>query len=254
MTFGFKRIEILSAQANGVTLLILAAFITYEAIRRLFDPAHVRGGLMLVVALLGVVVNLVAIWTPRKGQPPEPQRRGQLPARPHRPLRLHRHRDRRGGDPAERLRARGPDRLAADRRADDALGPVAREGLEPRIPRGGADGTGSADDRRDARAPARRRRGSRSACLGNHERLSGALGACARRRPTATATRARRAMEAVLHERLRARSHDAAGRSRRRRPAEDRAARSCRRGPHRARSPLTTSAEPRVTISRAGRE
>ncbi len=63
MTFGFKRVEILSAQANGVTLLILAAFITYEAIRRLIDPSHVRGGLMLVVALLGVVVNLIAIWT-----------------------------------------------------------------------------------------------------------------------------------------------------------------------------------------------
>lgn len=63
MTFGFRRMEILSAQANGVTLLLLAAFITYEAIRRLFDPAHVRGGLMLAVALIGVVVNLVAIWT-----------------------------------------------------------------------------------------------------------------------------------------------------------------------------------------------
>jgi cobalt-zinc-cadmium efflux system protein len=60
MTYGFKRVEILSAQANGVTLLILAAFITYEAIRRLFDPPHVRGGLMLVVALVGVLVNLAA--------------------------------------------------------------------------------------------------------------------------------------------------------------------------------------------------
>ncbi len=63
MTFGFKRMEILSAQANGVTLLVLAAFITYEAIRRLFDPSHVRGALMLAVALVGVIVNLVAIWT-----------------------------------------------------------------------------------------------------------------------------------------------------------------------------------------------
>ncbi len=35
MTFGFRRVEILSAQANGVTLVILAAFIAYEAIRRL---------------------------------------------------------------------------------------------------------------------------------------------------------------------------------------------------------------------------
>jgi cobalt-zinc-cadmium efflux system protein len=63
MTFGFKRVEILSAQANGVTLLILAAFIAYEAIRRLFDPPTVRGGLILVVALVGVVVNLLATWT-----------------------------------------------------------------------------------------------------------------------------------------------------------------------------------------------
>src|SRR5271163_3534513 len=63
MTFGFRRVEILSAQANGVTLLILAAFITFEAIRRLIDPPHVRGGLMLAVALLGVLVNLAAIWT-----------------------------------------------------------------------------------------------------------------------------------------------------------------------------------------------
>ena len=63
MTFGFRRVEILSAQANGVTLLILAAFISYEAIRRLFDPPVVRGWLMLIVALVGVLVNLVAAWT-----------------------------------------------------------------------------------------------------------------------------------------------------------------------------------------------
>jgi cobalt-zinc-cadmium efflux system protein len=63
MTFGFKRAEILSAQANGVTLLILAAFIAYEGIRRLFDPPAVRGWLILVVALVGVLVNLAATWT-----------------------------------------------------------------------------------------------------------------------------------------------------------------------------------------------
>jgi cobalt-zinc-cadmium efflux system protein len=63
MTFGFRRAEILSAQANGVTLLILAAFITYEAIRRLVHPPVVRGGLILAVALVGVVVNLAAAWS-----------------------------------------------------------------------------------------------------------------------------------------------------------------------------------------------
>jgi cobalt-zinc-cadmium efflux system protein len=62
-TFGLKRVEILSAQANGVTLLILAAFISYAAVRRLFDPPHVRGWLVLFVALGGALVNLAAIWT-----------------------------------------------------------------------------------------------------------------------------------------------------------------------------------------------
>jgi cobalt-zinc-cadmium efflux system protein len=63
MTFGLKRLEILSAQANGVTLLIIAALIAFEAVRRLLDPGHVRGGLMLAVALAGVAVNLAAAWT-----------------------------------------------------------------------------------------------------------------------------------------------------------------------------------------------
>ncbi len=62
MTYGFRRAEILSAQANGVTLLILAAFIVYEALRRLVDPPTVRAGLVLVVALVGVAVNLTATW------------------------------------------------------------------------------------------------------------------------------------------------------------------------------------------------
>jgi cobalt-zinc-cadmium efflux system protein len=67
LTFGFRRVEILSAQANGVTLLILAAFIAYEAIRRLFHPPDVRGGLILVVALIGILVNLAATWTLARG-------------------------------------------------------------------------------------------------------------------------------------------------------------------------------------------
>src|SRR6202034_3762766 len=62
LTYGFKRVEILSAQANGVTLLILAVLIAYEAIRRLFDPPHVHAGLILAVALVGVAVNLAAAW------------------------------------------------------------------------------------------------------------------------------------------------------------------------------------------------
>jgi len=63
MTFGFSRAEALSAQANGVTLLVLAGFITYEGIARLVHPPEVHGGLMLAVALAGIAVNLAATWT-----------------------------------------------------------------------------------------------------------------------------------------------------------------------------------------------
>jgi cobalt-zinc-cadmium efflux system protein len=60
MTYGLGRAEILSAQANGVTLLVLSLLITYEGIRRLVSPPHVTGGVVLAVALAGVVVNLIA--------------------------------------------------------------------------------------------------------------------------------------------------------------------------------------------------
>ena len=60
MTFGLKRVEILSAQVNGVTLLVLAALIAYEGVHRLIDPPGVDGGLVLAVALAGVAVNLAA--------------------------------------------------------------------------------------------------------------------------------------------------------------------------------------------------
>jgi cobalt-zinc-cadmium efflux system protein len=62
MTFGLKRVEILSAQVNGLTLLILAVIILVEAVRRLVAPPEVEGGLVLAVALLGVVVNIAATW------------------------------------------------------------------------------------------------------------------------------------------------------------------------------------------------
>ena len=63
MTYGFKRAEILSAQFNGATLLVLALLIIYEGIRRLVTPPPVEGLAVLVVALVGVAVNLAATWT-----------------------------------------------------------------------------------------------------------------------------------------------------------------------------------------------
>lgn len=60
MTFGLGRAEILSAQANGITLLLLALLIVYEAIRRLVSPPAVQGTAMVAVAVVGVAVNLLA--------------------------------------------------------------------------------------------------------------------------------------------------------------------------------------------------
>jgi len=60
LTFGLKRVEILSAQVNGLTLLILALVIWVEGIRRLVSPPEVEGALVLIVALAGIVVNVCA--------------------------------------------------------------------------------------------------------------------------------------------------------------------------------------------------
>jgi cobalt-zinc-cadmium efflux system protein len=59
-TYGLKRAEILSAQVNGVTLLLLGALIVYEGIRRLIEPPDVEGALVVIVAVVGIGVNLVA--------------------------------------------------------------------------------------------------------------------------------------------------------------------------------------------------
>ena len=61
-TYGLRRMEILSAQANGITLVLLAAWLCYSAVRRLVTPQPVAGGVMLGVALAGVCVNLAATW------------------------------------------------------------------------------------------------------------------------------------------------------------------------------------------------
>ena len=59
-TFGLGRSEILAAQANGITLLVVAALVVYSAVRRLVSPPHVHGGIVLTIALVGVAVNLAA--------------------------------------------------------------------------------------------------------------------------------------------------------------------------------------------------
>jgi cobalt-zinc-cadmium efflux system protein len=60
MTYGLGRAEILSAQVNGITLLVLAVLVTWEAVQRLGSPPEVDAAPVLVVALAGVAVNLLA--------------------------------------------------------------------------------------------------------------------------------------------------------------------------------------------------
>jgi cobalt-zinc-cadmium efflux system protein len=71
MTYGLGRAEILSAQANGVTLVVLSVLIIVDAVRRLISPPHVHGLPVLIVALAGIVVNLVATRTVARGSPAE---------------------------------------------------------------------------------------------------------------------------------------------------------------------------------------
>lgn len=61
-TFGLKRAEILSAAGNGITLLVVAGIVAVEAVRRLVEAPAVAGTPVLVVALVGVAVNVAASW------------------------------------------------------------------------------------------------------------------------------------------------------------------------------------------------
>jgi cobalt-zinc-cadmium efflux system protein len=60
-TFGFGRAEILAAQVNGITLVLVTLWVLAEAVRRLLEPPDVRGGLVLALALAGIVVNATVL-------------------------------------------------------------------------------------------------------------------------------------------------------------------------------------------------
>ena len=62
-TYGLKRAEILAAAGNAITLLVVSALIVFEAVRRLIHPPAVHGSVLIVVALVGVAVNLAATMT-----------------------------------------------------------------------------------------------------------------------------------------------------------------------------------------------
>ena len=61
-TFGFDRFSVLAAFVNGLSLFAIAAWIVYEAFHRLSEPTEVLGGLMLWVALGGLIINLLSFW------------------------------------------------------------------------------------------------------------------------------------------------------------------------------------------------
>lgn len=61
-TFGFDRFQILVAFANGLALFVIAAWIVYEAAMRLMTTPVVSGGIMVVIAVFGLLVNIAAFW------------------------------------------------------------------------------------------------------------------------------------------------------------------------------------------------
>ena len=67
-TYGYGRLQILAAFVNALVLLAVVAWIAYEAIRRLFEPVPVLGGLMLAIAGVGLVINIAAFAILHEGR------------------------------------------------------------------------------------------------------------------------------------------------------------------------------------------
>src|SRR5580692_9031391 len=60
-TYGYGRLEVLAGFVNALTQFVLVGFIAYEAIERLFKPVAILSGVMLGVALVGLVVNVIVL-------------------------------------------------------------------------------------------------------------------------------------------------------------------------------------------------
>ena len=117
-TFGFRRLEILAAHVNGITLLAVGVVIVYTATRRLLDPPEVRGGLVLALALAGIAVNLVATALLARPSRESLNVRGAFLHLGDRSRGFRRHRRRRRRDPRYRLGPRRPGRQPRRRGAD----------------------------------------------------------------------------------------------------------------------------------------
>lgn len=66
-TYGYKRFEILAAVINGVTLILISAYIIYEAIERFQNPSAIASGGMLIIAIIGLLVNVLVAWVMLRG-------------------------------------------------------------------------------------------------------------------------------------------------------------------------------------------
>lgn len=66
-TYGYYRAEILAALANAVVLLIISLYVLYEAYQRFRNPPEVQSKTMLVVASIGLVVNIIGMMILKKG-------------------------------------------------------------------------------------------------------------------------------------------------------------------------------------------
>jgi cobalt-zinc-cadmium efflux system protein len=66
-TYGYKRFEILAAVLNGVTLILIAIYIFYEAIERFQNPPDVASSGMLIIATIGLLVNILVAWIMMRG-------------------------------------------------------------------------------------------------------------------------------------------------------------------------------------------
>lgn len=62
LTFGYKRIQILAAMFNAVTLIAICVFLLVEAFHRLQNPSEVKGISMLIVASIGLIANIVGVF------------------------------------------------------------------------------------------------------------------------------------------------------------------------------------------------
>lgn len=67
LTYGYQRFQILAAFVNGLSLLLIVAWILYEAVDRFMHPSEILGDTMLLVAGIGLVVNIVAFLVLHSG-------------------------------------------------------------------------------------------------------------------------------------------------------------------------------------------